>query len=332
MRKEGLTEDSYEQLSDVDIIGHGEVPQWMDPTLKEVYLENKAAFDAMASEVAEEDETAEETKGALFRFSKTPEEFDAIQKLAKENKGVVMPNLRDRTLNIVDVPKHWFTGNLKNARAEARKWATEEYVGKDFPLPDGEGNYTISSNAIKKYIDNSSIGQSDNPSVHLSVLTSLPRIIEESIDTEIHADYKKIDNSRKAEYGINKEDLLVHRLYGAVDIEGKLYRVKITMYEFRKGNNSPHNYEVTKIELIEDPTASQTNEFSRPLSASTNSISVAKLLDGVVKSYDGSKKVLDESDNSPLTDTNCKLRITIRTKTPKTKKDATLRVMELKVC
>ena len=55
VREEGLTEDSYELLADVGIIERGEGPQWMDPTLKEVYLENKAAFDAMASEVAEDE-------------------------------------------------------------------------------------------------------------------------------------------------------------------------------------------------------------------------------------------------------------------------------------
>ena len=55
VRENDVTPDSFRLLADVGIVSRGEAPQWIDPTLKEVYLENKAAFDAMASEVAEEE-------------------------------------------------------------------------------------------------------------------------------------------------------------------------------------------------------------------------------------------------------------------------------------
>ncbi len=98
------------------------------------------------------------------------------------------------------------------------------------------------------------------------------------------------------------------------------------MQEFRGGEeNKPHSYEVTKIELLDSPgerenpdkphsdapsnsenkllegseTANESD--SLPVSRTTNnSISAAKLLNGVEKSYDSGKKLLDESKD--LTD------------------------------
>lgn len=87
------------------------------------------------------------------------------------------------------------------------------------------------------------------------------------------------------ENGIGDAGLLVHRMYGAINIDGETYRVKTTMHEFLNKSfpNTPHSYEVTKIELIESSTA---DASSSPLNVSTNSISAAKLLNGVEKAYD----------------------------------------------
>ena len=106
-----------------------------------------------------------------------------------------------------------------------------------------------------------------------------------------------------------------------------MYRVKTTMQEFRGGEeNKPHSYEVTKIELLDTPGTAvlpdsspldmtpsnsknitsegseKANESdSLPLNSATNGyISTAKLLQGVEKSYDSGKKLLDESKD--LTD------------------------------
>ena len=86
----------------------------------------------------------------------------------------------------------------------------------------------------------------------------------------------------------------IGRLYCAVEIDGKTYRVKTTMQEFRGGeDNKPHSYEVTKIELLDSPGKREIPD--RPHSdAPSNSISTAKLLEGVEKSYDKGKKLLDE--------------------------------------
>lgn len=238
-------------------------------------------------------------EGIRFRFVKTPEEFDSVQKEAVEKKGIVTPGLKDKVLNVVDVPKHDFTGSLKDARAEARKWAKDMYHGKVFDLPDDGGRYIISNTAIDKYLDATAITNSDNAGIHLSALKELPQIISQSIDAEVHPDYKKGENGvRSEENGVDNDGLLVHRMYGAINIDGETYRVKTTMHEFKDDNtqNTPHSYEVTKIELIESSSVTPYNNgIDRPLNVSTNSISAAKLLNGVEKAYDKGKKLLAES-------------------------------------
>ena len=140
----------------------------------------------------------------------------------------------------------------------------------------------------KKVLD-----ESENATVHMSALKVLPEIISNSIEAEIHADYVKGEGGvRNAENGVNRNDLLVHRIYGAVNIDGNTYRVKTTIHEFRDANtaNTPHSYEATKIELIEDSTVTPKNGIDNPLNRSINSIPATKLLEGVEKSYDKGKK------------------------------------------
>ena len=254
------------------------------------------AFEEFAEFLSDKVPSFEEwsKEGLRFRFSETEEEFRATQKEAVEKKGIVMPNLNNAVVEIVDVPEHNFKGNLKEARAEAKKWAIENYVGKEFAMPNNGGAYIINRRAVSKYLDKTAVDISDNPLLHLSALTKIPEIISNSITGEIHADYKK-DNkgSRKLKNGIDSEDLLVHRLYGAINIDGIIYRVKTTMHEHLSNNkpNKPHSYEVTKIELLED------RSLSGHMNRSNSSIDGAKLLDGVEKSYDKGKYLLEESEN-----------------------------------
>lgn len=232
---------------------------------------------------------------ARFRFARTQEEFENIQKEAVKEKGLVMSGLNEAVLSVVEVPIHTFEGDLKEARAEAKDWAFDNYAGKEFALPKGEGVYTFSKRAINKYLDLTSIDNSVNPSIHLSALKKLPEIIESSIEGEIHADYTKDKRDGRTESSqIEDKNLLIHRMFGAINFDGKVYRVKTTMKEYKQSDkpNVPYTYEVTKIELIEDYT---TDASSSPLNRSTNSITGANLLKGVEKSYDKGKFLLDES-------------------------------------
>lgn len=239
--------------------------------------------------------------GTRFRFSKTPQEFDAVQKEAVEKKGIVMPGLNEADVDVLSIHKHDFNGNLKQAREEAKQWAIENYQGKEFTLPEDGGLYTIGKKAINKYVDKTSIEKSDDAMIHLSALKELPNIISSSITGEIHADYKKGENGQRSiDNGIGDKGLLVHRMYGAIELDGKTYRVKTTMNEYRDplASNTPHSYEVTEIELIESSSTPSLKDDSKPLNVSNNSITSANLLNGVEKSYDKGKKLLDESEKT----------------------------------
>lgn len=291
-------------------------------------------------------------------FSDSKEHFDAVRDRAVEEKGIVMPNLNKEKVKVVEVEKHSFKGENEGAIENARAWAKENLVTtnkQELPTMRDGTPYTISKKAVDKYLSSSAVSKSDELGVHLSVLPKLTDVIHESIEAEIHPDYKKgEDELRSVENGYG-EGVLVHRLYGAVEIDGKTYRVKTTMQEFRGGEeNKPHSYEVTKIELLDSPgkrenpdrppLVSSNNSIDRkielpdtpgtavlpdsspldmtpsnsknitsegsekanesdslPLNSATNGyISTAKLLQGVEKSYDSGKKLLDESKD--LTD------------------------------
>lgn len=265
-------------------------------------------------------------------FSDSKEHFDAVRDRAVEEKGIVMPNLNKEKVKVVEVEKHGFGSKERETLNNAKAWAISNLVttGKqELPTMRDGTTYTISKKAIDKYLSESAVKKSENLDTHLSVLSKLKDVIHESIEAEIHPDYKKgEDGLRSVENGYG-EGVLVHRLYGAVELDGKTYRVKTTMQEFRGGEeNKPHSYEVTKIELLDSP-GKRENPDRPPSDASnnsidnkielpdtpgtavlpdsspldmtpSNSIDTAKLLQGVGKSYDSGKKLLDESKD--LTD------------------------------
>ena len=230
----------------------------------------------------------------MFRIAKTPQEFDAIQKEAVEKRGIVAPNLNSAVVNVVDVPRHDFTGTGSEAISKAKQWAKDNLVGEYIAKKgtNDEFNYSIDEKSIKKYLSGVSTGLSDNLGVHLSVLKMLPDVINESIEVEIHADYKK-GEGRSVDNGIDDENLLIHRLYGAAYINGDLHRIKTTLKERRADGVKPYTYEVTKIELLGGSSHKGTSSSDAP----NNSIPATKLLNGVEKSYDKGKFVLKESEN-----------------------------------
>ena len=268
-----------------------------------------------------------EDRGKTFSDSK--ENFDGVRDRAVEEKGIVMPNLNKESVNVVPVEKHSFGVTENEILTNAKAWAKDNLVttGKsELPTMRDGTPYTISKKAVEKYLSESAVKKSDGLDIHLSVLPKLTDVIHESIEAEIHPDYNKDEDGNRSIENGHGDNILVHRLYGAVQLDGKTYRVKTTMQEFRGGEeNKPHSYEVTKIELLEGsktanesdslPLSNATNNSENELldspgerenpdkphsDAPSNSISVAKLLNGVEKSYDSGKKLLEESKN--LTD------------------------------
>lgn len=182
---------------------------------------------------------------------------------------------------------------------KARKWANDNLIGKYTAHQiDNEFNYSIEEDAVKKFLSSSSTLNSVNLGTHLAVLRKLPKVIDESVEVEEHPDYKKVNRERKIENGIDNSNLLVHRMYGAVNIDGAFYRVKTTMHETYGKGNVPHDYRVlTKIELLisGSPTS---NALSNSITRSNESnifVSGTNLLKDVDKSYEPGKNCLTKA-------------------------------------
>ena len=220
--------------------------------------------------------------------------------------------LRPETrINIVETKSEHGFKNYAEAKTWAKEHIARTYSGEE---TGGKGDIRISNAAVDKYLSQSAVDKSESKDVHLAVLKVLPDVIRESVDAEQHADFKKgEDGVRSAANGVNP-NVTIHRLYGAVRMDGKLYRVKVTLKENTRTKDTPkaYSYEATKIELLEgslsqtegshnlEPSNSKsevsagqhgnvsglTSTFPR---YSDKSITAANLLNGVDKSYDGGK-------------------------------------------
>lgn len=227
-------------------------------------------------------------------------DFEATRERALAERGVVMPGLNEATVRVVDVPRHDFSGDRPIGQAKA--WAKANIVGEHH-LTDSNGRmvkYSISARAIDKYLSQSAIGNSENLGVHLSVLKKLPKVIGESVEAEVHPDYHKGEDGKRAPENGHGEDKLIHRFYGAVTIDGEAYRVKTTIAETRENKFPlvPHSFEVTEIELLTDANSPKSLEPTGSPKESGVSHGTAKLLNGVEKSYDPGVKLLDVSEKS----------------------------------
>ena len=167
---------------------------------------------------------------------------------------------------------------------EARAWAKENIArtyGND--ETGGKGEIRISSTAIGKFLSEKAVGKSESKDVHLAVLRVLPDVIRESVDAEQHADYRKGADGKRGGNGVNP-DVTMHILYGAVTIDGKTYRVKTTVKRDIRNEelaSKAYSYEATKIELL----AGTLGKPEDDAPSTSNSITAAKLLKGVKKSY-----------------------------------------------
>lgn len=216
--------------------------------------------------------------------------------------------LKHKFVDIVKGKKNTFN-NFDEAKEWAKANIAKTYSNKE---TGGKGEIRISNNAISKYLSESAIENSDSKDIHLSVLKVLPDVIREGIDAERHADYLKKDGIRKPENGIN-ENVTIHRIYEAVDIDGEIYRVKVTIKRdiTSKNPQTPHSYEATKIELLagtlvnSDNASLYPNTNSSKLDKNGNTVAkiqVTKLLKGIEKSYEKGKLILD--DHSKVVDEN----------------------------
>ena len=237
----------------------------------------------------------------LFRLGDKAETFEERQQRAVKEKGVVMPGLNKAEVKVVDVPRHSYTGTIAEATKQAIDAAKEKYAPNGKPIEqhyDNHGqkfDYTISGSAIDESLNPKQQAKSDNKGVHLAVVEHLDEVIGESIEVEEHPDYKKNSQGERDVNSDINDNALMHRFYGAVVVDGQLYRVMILMRE--DGNpkigKGLHAYEVTKVEVLNGKSPSTSSGVGS--GENNSSYPLAKLLQNVEKSYDPGKKILDES-------------------------------------
>ena len=241
------------------------------------------------------------TDEARYNMGDAPETFKARQKRAVEQKGVVMPGLNYAEVKVVDVSRredgtlHPFDETLsatdlkKQVREYARTHGDEILGDADF---NGD-KVNVSLSSISEMADPKSIKNSVSKEKHLGALLKIKEIISNSVDAEVHPDYTDKDENGKRVVGKANPNILIHRVYGAVNIDGETYRVKTTIKEIMgRDKGQAYTYEVTNIELLE---GHKELDDSRTPRTTSNSIAVAKLLQNVEKAYDTGKKLLDES-------------------------------------
>ena len=275
-----------------------------------------AIKDAGAYESAIENGVFEEGEryGDMMRMSDESEpSFSARRDRAVKENGYVYAGLNSAEVKVVSIKeKSLFDTNKKTKALKQDVIAYANKYGIIGTMTEeetkGKGKVTISKASIEKMVDDSATDKSVDKDTHLAVIPQLREVIAESIMAETHPDYiKGEDGERKPENGYNG-NVLIHRCYGALNIDGTDYRVKITLKEDGSHKNAPHKaytYEVTEIELLDStngkgvPSTSYTSN-SNDSKRANGYVHVAKLLNGVEKSYDNGKKLLDESKKADI--------------------------------
>ena len=245
-----------------------------------------------------------DTRKDYLWFSKDDEGFSETFRLAQNGRGIVAAGLREARFPVVHIDPHPFGGGWADALKEGREWLQDRAnVPSSFVVHAGkESQYRcyFGTNAREKILSESAFGVSRGAGVaagvHLAVAMNIGRILDGSIDVEIHPDYAKVDGERTPSQ-LNSADILIHVLYCAVELDGEIYRVKTTVKEYRgETQQRPYSFEVQSTEILPDGHGKGIAPVP-PLANESGSLSVdgAKLLNDIEKSY-SPERVLDESD------------------------------------
>ena len=243
-------------------------------------IEHRAKEDGEAQNVGYSSD--EEDEDVLYRDS--DEDNDNMRSVSSDNDD----KLRVTTLPLnMRIPVSSYSGEATTLQAAN---AIQNLGPTVFTL-DG---YELSvSRKTKKKLSNQ-LSQNANKGYYKIALEHLPEIIGNSVLVEEHRDRTKVNGERTPESPSDQNIDRTQRFYGAVNINGKSYRVKTTAVVLKQGNNRMHSYEVTKMELL----ISTPTENSQEAASSSNSITLANLLQNVEFSYEKGRKILDEMQNN----------------------------------
>ena len=176
-----------------------------------------------------------------------------------------------------------------------------------------KGEFEIVPKVINKYVSKVARDKSENEHYHYVVLRNLPSLLRDSIEVETHPNFlshgaKKVEGDTRYD-----KNSLIHILYGAARIDGKICRIKITAKEYPNNNPSrPYSFEVTSIDTNIESSMPIDDEAQRLGRDTNDSISAAKLLKDVEMSYSPGKKLLDESKDLPEGETKFSRRVSGR--------------------
>ena len=266
-------------------------------------------------------ETANNNEQGTDRFAlgDSPETFKDRQERAVKEYGHVMPDLDKAEVKVFDILNHPYTGSWFEAVSAAKKDAVEKYThteidekGKEkrVPIPQTYDNfgqhfkYYISTNSIDESVNPEQIGKSKEQNVpqgvHLAILNHLDEVINESIEVEEQPYYLKDETGKhNPAYGFNK-DVLVHVFMGAIMIDGKTYRVKTTMFEYKQNKVLPREYayDVSKVEVLDEESPNTSSDLTDVNEHVNERLPLAKLLNNIEKTYDKVKKLIEKSKNN----------------------------------
>ena len=226
---------------------------------------------------------------ASFHISKNEDEFFANIDEAIEKNGVVREDVCDLCFPILSLLPMKFNhkGNLLSL---IRKIAEEKNIigSHKVLVGDSIGIVNISNKFFKKALSEKATTKSYNKELQYVSSLNIIEILNNSLDIEIHPNVLKVDGDRKFfKSNINKYTL-IHRLFSAINFDGDYYRIKITIKENYKQNNTIYTVENMKIELL-PPSKGMPREHL----VTSNSIPSAILLKGVEKSYEKGIFLLD---------------------------------------
>lgn len=193
----------------------------------------------------------------------------------------------DWMLAATETPVFRSKGTFVNLAA-AEKWAKENLQGQSRVNKYTGEEISVSRKSVSEMLNEKTLKKSDSVNNHLAALQSVLDFIETGIPAEVHSD-------------THGRDFDVMRLYNAIEIDGKVYRVKSTVRKVKQGDKF-YTYEVQEMELIEERGANPNREGETPHNGNTsnNSITGAKLLNGVKKTNSDEdilqySKVVDEN-------------------------------------
>ncbi|MBF0553276.1 MAG: hypothetical protein HQK96_01820 [Nitrospirae bacterium] len=106
-----------------------------------------------------------------------------------------------------------FGDKIWAAKEGAREWTKKNIEGKSFTNKDTGWDVAITGKGIRKVLS----GNKEDALNHIEAVRAIPELLENAVLTETHPDKNNDPNIKN-----------IHRLYASIEINDKLYGVKLT--------------------------------------------------------------------------------------------------------